>query len=862
MTQKTAEDKLNDVVDDILHGEALEEAFCTVIRHSKDTLKWKKEYCVDSIKAAWQNIQPENIESALRSYIYRLYAQGNANHVDLLVYLLEAMVENNVISAKPICEALLNYDKLSYKEASQWIETFQLIRKIVGGVDYKGCRDLLRIILEKSLTIPAIENVYCLQQIEVLDNVIKYILERNSCLLPSYLAVNETTKICPEGKTWPHWKMGRVLSDFVDSFRPAAQMVTISGRSSLLPVVGHSLSTGNVWRLNPTTLHFPLHGPLPYEKSLQQPQTALLRYVLEQPYSRDMVCNMLALNKQVKQRCEVLEEQLVNLVVFAMERSEYEEMNDEGHSQLLWQHLSSQLIYFVLFQFASFPHMVMSLYEKLKNRSLNKGRDHLMWVLLQFISGSIQKNPLADFLPVMKLYDLLYKNSEVISVPDVSKSQSTHTVASTCIWIHLNKKAQVDKEQLRRPIPQALQQHLEFLKQSLNQKNLAYFKDDYRVALLCNAYSTNNEYFSMPMGILVDAVYGNNKNTTLLPGNVVASAPTQPFPMSLLDSLTVHAKMSLIHGIVTRVVRLAQSKSGIALAPALVETYSRLLVYMEIESLGIKGFISQLLPTVVSSHAWGILHTLLEMFSYRLHHSQPHYRVQLLGQLHKLASIAQTNQNQLHLCIESTALRLIIGLGSAEVQPQLSRLFNEPKTSGFLSGDSEELNRALVLTLARAMHITGAETFSANWFKEILTAIMQSTPHGWSSHTLMSFPQSLAEFFQKNPVAREDKAVLKRNVDAEYKKWKTMANENDIIAHFSMQGTPPLFLSIIWKNLMEESRVPHTAYKVLDRLGPRALSAHLRTFSDYLVYEFAIHGASPNVNKMKVINNEYIWCFH
>lgn len=57
--------------------------------------------------------------------------------------------------------------------------------------------------------------------------------------------------------------------------------------------------------------------------------------------------------------------------------------------------------------------------------------------------------------------------------------------------------------------------------------------------------------------------------------------------------------------------------------------------------------------------------------------------------------------------VESTALRLITGLGSAEVQPQLSRLVTEPNRPGFLSGDSEELNRALVLTLARSMHITG-----------------------------------------------------------------------------------------------------------------------------------------------------------
>ena len=50
---------------------------------------------------------------------------------------------------------------------------------------------------------------------------------------------------------------------------------------------------------------------------------------------------------------------------------------------------------------------------------------------------------------------------------------------------------------------------------------------------------------------------------------------------------------SLIHSIMTRIIKLAASQSTLALAPALVETYSRLLVYMEIESLGIKSFIGK-----------------------------------------------------------------------------------------------------------------------------------------------------------------------------------------------------------------------------------------------------------------------------
>lgn len=63
--------------------------------------------------------------------------------------------------------------------------------------------------------------------------------------------------------------------------------------------------------------------------------------------------------------------------------------------------------------------------------------------------------------------------------------------------------------------------------------------------------------------------------------------------MSFLLPHNPRSVSSLIHSIATRVIKLAHAKSSIALAPALVETYSRLLVYMEIESLGIKGFISE-----------------------------------------------------------------------------------------------------------------------------------------------------------------------------------------------------------------------------------------------------------------------------
>jgi mediator of RNA polymerase II transcription subunit 23 len=60
-------------------------------------------------------------------------------------------------------------------------------------------------------------------------------------------------------------------------------------------------------------------------------------------------------------------------MVAAMEKSEEEtapvDSNPEENtlssaSHLLWQHLSSQLIYFVLFQFASFTDIVSALHKK------------------------------------------------------------------------------------------------------------------------------------------------------------------------------------------------------------------------------------------------------------------------------------------------------------------------------------------------------------------------------------------------------------------------------------------------------------------------------------------------------------------
>ena len=73
-----------------------------------------------------------------------------------------------------------------------------------------------------------------------------------------------------------------------------------------------------------------------------------------------------------------------------------------------------------------------------------------------------------------------------------------------------------------------------------------YIKTDYYYSwFLIVVDSTSTDMFPRPMAVLVESTYSSGKTTVPMPGPgmCVASGPTTPLSMSLLDSLTVHAKM-------------------------------------------------------------------------------------------------------------------------------------------------------------------------------------------------------------------------------------------------------------------------------------------------------------------------------
>lgn len=80
----------------------------------------------------------------------------------------------------------------------------------------------------------------------------------------------------------------------------------------------------------------------------------------------------------------------------------------------------------------------------------------------KLLTGSVELFSIPHHLSMCRLLKLTgLVSHQCIPVPDINKPQSTHSFAMTCIWIHLNRKAQNDNSKLQIPIPHSLKLHHE-----------------------------------------------------------------------------------------------------------------------------------------------------------------------------------------------------------------------------------------------------------------------------------------------------------------------------------------------------------------------------------------------------------------
>ena len=95
----------------------------------------------------------------------------------------------------------------------------------------------MKVCIDKVNSLPQSIDPSVSPQLSSIQNLLAYIFDRNAALLPGYFIVNEILKSYPENPAWPHWALVPMVSDFLNSFRPTAQMVTLINRHRMRPIV-------------------------------------------------------------------------------------------------------------------------------------------------------------------------------------------------------------------------------------------------------------------------------------------------------------------------------------------------------------------------------------------------------------------------------------------------------------------------------------------------------------------------------------------------------------------------------------------------------------------------------------------------
>ena len=367
-------------------------------------------------------------------------------------------------------------------------------------------------------------------------------------------------------------------------------MVEVLGRAQL----------NSAWRRN-SSLKNLLKDLVTCSQDLALPR--LLHHLLATPHSQELIIQVLELQRRSSGRemtgsgrSQALEQQLVALLHEAMEMAETgtrEEILAD-----MFRDLANKLHYFGLIQgFVSLPHVISDLADIIEKKQLKAGRDKLMWLVLQVINGS-------NYAPVLRLYSMYSGDFAPAPVPDTSLPSSLEKLAATAVFIFIKQKVMQTNLRLSFSLPACLEKQYEYLKSlSVLPVVLDVSKLSYNVSINLAAFSTFPERREEAVTALAKSLSWDDGTQqgplARLPGNnCVAAFPVTPLPMALLDSLTLRAKMILFDWIVKHIdkkveigpiLRASRSLEERGLSPSLVETYSRLLVYPEIE--GVSGHI-------------------------------------------------------------------------------------------------------------------------------------------------------------------------------------------------------------------------------------------------------------------------------
>jgi len=94
----------------------------------------------------------ENLLKLVQQFVSFVSVQTNHERVRVLLAGLKSLVSEQCVSSRLACEVLLSY--LDISNILVWVQTLDLVQSLVGGVHYKGVRDLMKLLFNKFDCLP------------------------------------------------------------------------------------------------------------------------------------------------------------------------------------------------------------------------------------------------------------------------------------------------------------------------------------------------------------------------------------------------------------------------------------------------------------------------------------------------------------------------------------------------------------------------------------------------------------------------------------------------------------------------------------------------------------------------------------
>uniref|UniRef100_A0A1I8ETR1 Mediator of RNA polymerase II transcription subunit 23 n=1 Tax=Wuchereria bancrofti TaxID=6293 RepID=A0A1I8ETR1_WUCBA len=488
---------------------------------------------------------------------------------------------------------------------------FEYMQKNLHLIDYKGLRNILKLlVVERMQEVPStithhhrhmllpvenvrfshffgivLSNVFCTK---ITFQMLLTLIDRQLNLLPCIFTITELHRVSNNSRAFLLPRVAKKFNDMFISFRPLTEMVTVIGRSWLYPIAAHisfPVSTPS-WKLEVTTTRLHQRAHLPYKSELFAPQSSLLYTLLRQPRGKDTISYVMRQNTNLTPQRLQCDELLHMIILEAMSEMEKTDTRlDDPANQYQW----------------------MNITQTLSETVYRKGRDELMWVILQYVAVYIDRVSNEEMVRVAEIYNLLYSDEQTWSGADTDPLLFVRFLVPAAIWIHFYKKLGNSHTEILPKPSESLWRQIQFLQERTadSDPNIQNVADHNAVlAAVANAYSSDMPNFQKLVLTAVDVFLDGSPeemNTVWhLPHGIISYSKKTPLPLSLIDSLTFHARNHLFQLCLLKLTAMLSVQQAQKVpSPATIDTLVRLAVTTEFE-YGVKQVLALLSSTLAS----------------------------------------------------------------------------------------------------------------------------------------------------------------------------------------------------------------------------------------------------------------------